>query len=327
MFLNRFRGDTVQAALRAAREALGADALVLSTRTVPAAGWRGLIGARVTELTAAAQRPPLSSDRHPKAPSPSEARAESELVARLEATGLERSLARHVTGSLPRGRRRGVSSLGLRTSLETELASLVAPAAAPGVDAFIGPPGAGKTTTIAKIAALARARGGARLGLIAADGFRVGAVDQLRLYADIIGAPLAVARTPLELERALDAAKRPLLVDTAGRSPNDDASRDMWRVLAGRAGVRLHLVLPASTSPWMATRIFDRFSDSGAMTLALTRMDEAGTIGPLVSVIRDRGYRVAYLGTGQNVPDDLDVATPASLAAWVAGDPQHGAVA
>ena len=84
---------------------------------------------------------------------------------------------------------------------------------------------------------------------MAADGFRVGAVEQLRLYADIIGAPFAVARTPAELERSLAATASPLLVDTAGRSLGDARAAAK---LAARCrpppGVRTHLVLPADTS-------------------------------------------------------------------------------
>ena len=91
------------------------------------------------------------------------------------------------------------------------------------VELFVGPPGAGKTTTIAKIAAQERARRGARLSLLAADGFRVGAVEQLRLYADIIGSPFAVARTPREIEQSLSRVARARCSSTP---PADRASDD-----------------------------------------------------------------------------------------------------
>jgi flagellar biosynthesis protein FlhF len=170
------------------------------------------------------------------------------------------------------------------------------------------------------MAAQERARSGKRLGLVAADGFRVGAVEQLRLYADILGSPLMVARDPGELSDLLDEARRPLLLDTAGRSPSDVASRDMLRVLTGRSDVRTHLVLAASTSPDLARRIFDRFEDARPSRIVLTKLDEAESLAALLPILREQQLPISYLGIGQNVPEDLHRATAAALAAWVSGE-------
>src|SRR5207244_1899501 len=98
------------------------------------------------------------------------------------------------------------------------------------------------------IAAQARGAGpSARHGVVAADGFRVGAVEQLRLYADIIGAPFAVARSGEELTRALgDLRRRPILVDTAGRSPRDEGAADILDALAPLVDVLATSGLPVS---------------------------------------------------------------------------------
>jgi flagellar biosynthesis protein FlhF len=283
------------------------------------------------EVTAAADRPPVSEDRHPAraakgAPRPLAeptdlVRAARGLAAKLEAAGFDPDLAREVSQSAPVRGRRGVTVDLIRRSLTDTLSPLAAEDAdfAP-IEVFVGPPGAGKTTTIAKIAAQERARNGRRLGLVAADGFRVGAVEQLRLYANILGAPLSVARTPFELEDALDAARGPLLLDTAGRSPSDEASRDMLRVLAGRRDVRTHLVLAAGTPRDAAHRILDRFADARPARIVLTKLDETETLAPIVPLLRDRALPVSFLGTGQGVPEDLERATAAALAAWVSGD-------
>ena len=330
MHLKRFRRETVKEALRAVREELGPDALILSTRVVAAPGVKGWFGRRVVEVTAATERPSLSDVRHPDAAPAIDRidRAGDELAAKLQAIGIDGALARDVIAALPARQRRGATVDLIRRTLADQLTALAAADDdyAP-IEVFVGPPGVGKTTTIAKLAAQERARHGRRLALMSADGFRVGAVEQLRLYADILGAPLAVARTPTELESALKGAKRPLLLDTAGRSPSDDVSREMLRVLAGRKGVRTHLVLAASTPPAAARRVLDRFEDARASRVVITKLDEVESCGPLVQVLRERELPISYLGVGQRVPEDLQRATAPALAAWVAGDARPGAVA
>jgi flagellar biosynthesis protein FlhF len=333
MHLKRYRSETVTDALRAVRAELGPDALVLSTRTVTATGVRGLLGRREIEITAAAERPERSEERHPASPRRAKARkpaerALHEITARLQASGLDASLAEQIAAQHPVNRRRGADLEGLKQTLAAELSTLASgdDTYAP-VEVFVGPPGVGKTTTIAKIAAQQRARHGQRLGLLSADGYRVGAIEQLRLYADILGAPFEAARTPDEFSRILADVKRPLLVDTAGRSPSDEVSKDMFRVLASRNDVRTHLVIPATTTARAAGRLFDRFADARPSRVALTRLDEAESIGALVSLLRERGLPLSYLGTGQNVPSDLQRATAPLLADWIMGDMTTGAVA
>ncbi len=334
MQLKRFRRKTLQEALRAVREELGPDALVLSTRDVMALGVRGWIGYRQVEVTAAAERSGVSEIRHPRTGadvewdddrratglSPDASRATAEIAARLRATGLDAETAAAVAEAHPADRRRGATAQSLSRTLADQMASLAAnDSTYAAVEVFVGPPGVGKTTTIAKIAAQERSRHGKRLSLVAADAFRVGAIEQLRLYADILGTPFSTARTPNELEAALDAGRRPLLLDTAGRSPADDVARDMFRILADRPGVRTHLVLAANTSRDLARRVFDRFEDAAPSRVVITKLDEAESLAGLVPVLRERSLPISYVGTGQNVPGDLERATPDVLASWVSG--------
>lgn len=334
MHLKRYRRATLKDALRAVREELGPDALVLSTREVTATGVRGLMGRREIELTAAAERPMVPDTRHSD-PEPAVAasrsrseRAIDQIAARLEASGLPADLAREIAKSHPVGRRRGADTDSLKETLARELSAIVAgdEPYAP-IEVFVGPPGVGKTTTIAKIAAQERARRGQRLALLGADGFRVGAIEQLRLYADILGAPFSAARTADEFARALDETAHPLLVDTAGRSPSDDVAKEMFRALGARTNVRTHLVIPATTPARSAERLFERFADARPTRVVLTRLDEADTIGPLVSVLLARQVPLSFFGTGQNVPVDLHRVTPTVLADWLMGEMVQGAVA
>jgi flagellar biosynthesis GTPase FlhF len=246
----------------------------------------------------------------------------ADVVARLVAAGLDRGLAAEVAAALPPKARRDPSERVLVETLAGRLAPLVAgPEPLAPIEVFVGPPGAGKTTTIAKLAAQVRARHGARPTLVAADGYRVGAVEQLRLYADILGLPFVVARTALDLERAMATAGRPMLVDTAGRSPADRGIRDLFDVLSGRPGVRTHLVLPAALSGPDAARVLDRYDAAAPGRVVLSKVDETESACAFVALLRSRELQVSWIGCGQSVPEDLVRATGCLLAAGLLGEP------
>lgn len=316
MYLKRFCKPTAREALAAVKRELGPDALVLSTELVTAGGWRGVVGARDVQITAAvdrrvsAPRPPLSSARPAATADP--------LVARLLAVGIDRMLAEAVVAAIPSGERRGVSDRRLRAVLASLLSGLAAvDDSLAGVDVFVGPPGVGKTTTIAKLAARERAGNGRTVGMVAADGFRAGAVEQLRVYATIIGAPFKVARTSRDLDRVLASGRQPMLVDTAGRSPDDSAVADVLQVLGRRRGIRTHLVMAADTSAASARRILDAYETARPERVVVTKADEAESMMPLLSVVRERGLPISFVANGQRVPDDLAQATPSLLAGAV----------
>ena len=349
----RFRAQTVEEAVNAARAALGGEPDVAATRMVPARGLRGLMGLREVEIDV--ETPHEPSVRRPRAVRPTgrpdgqpatgatadagpvsvglsavverlrqtRSTVQSErpdpLVAQLLSTGLDRGLATRVARAVPRGNRRQAPVSAIEAALATELGGLVSgdEPYAP-VELFVGPPGAGKTTTIAKIAARERARNGVRLSLLAADGFRVGAIEQLRLYADLIGSPFAVARTPAEIERSLAATASPILVDTAGRSIGDARALEVAQRLSALPGVRTHVVLPAGSSVRQAARLLDAYG-ARARRVVLTRLDEGDSVAPLLKLIAERDLTLSYLGTGQRVPDDLERASGAALAAHILG--------
>jgi flagellar biosynthesis protein FlhF len=321
MDVKEFRQPTVREAFRAIREDLGPDALVLSSDLVPARGWRGWMGLREVKVTAAppaggpARRPVVTERR----PADSQAPI-NHVAARLIAAGIAPDLANRAATRVPAKVQRGASLPTLKKALAEELAPLVSGEEAYSpVEIFIGPPGVGKTTTIAKIAAQARARQGRLLGMVAADAFRAGAVEQLRTYAAIIGSPFRIARSAEDFGRALGNGRQPMLVDTAGRSHAEAGIRDLHR-LVGKRPVRTHLVIAADTSVKTATRILDAYQDAGPDRCVISKIDEADSLMPLLGLLQARGLPVSYLTAGQRVPEDLDVATPAALAATLLRD-------
>jgi flagellar biosynthesis protein FlhF len=320
MHLKRYRGKTLKDALRAVRQDLGPGALVLSTQVVQDRGPRGWIGGTVIEIAAAIERPDVSDLRH-TVKEPLDRHVEA-LAARLGASGLEASVARAVAESHPAEHRRLAGAADLHSTLAEQLRGLAAldDDFAP-VEVFVGPPGAGKTTTIAKIAAQERARTRRPVALVAADGFRPGAVDQLRCYANVLGAPFRAARSASELGAALDAARHPAFVDTAGRSPSDPELADLIGVFEPRKNVRTHLVLAANTTPTLANRLLDKFMPFKPSRVVITKLDEAESVLPLFNVLRERALLISFLAMGQRVPEDLERATPASLAAALLQEP------
>jgi flagellar biosynthesis protein FlhF len=328
MHVKRLYRATVREALLAARQELGPGALVLSTEYVPAPGWRGWIGQRVVRLTAATERPAgdaeVSADRT-DASAPRHARVtgpQAGVIARLQAAGLDAALAEAVALRMSPADCRGGSAAALRRALAVELEGLTpAGDASARCEVFVGPPGVGKTTTVAKLAAQARTAGAANFRVIAADAFRPGAIDQLRCYAGVIGVPFHMARSADELDRALASTRRPALVDTAGRAPDDPAVQGLLDVLGQRPGVRTHLVLPADAAASTARRVLDRYAAVKPSCVILTRLDEAESAIPVFNAVRERGLPISFLAAGQRVPEDLQRATPASLAAALLHEP------
>lgn len=337
MHVKRVYQPTVREALAEVRAHLGPDALVLSTELVPAPGWRGWMGRRVVRLTAAAERPGESPSAPPLAPvelseprpavtprrhrSPDDS-ARAGVIARLMAVGMDATLATLVAARMTDAECRGGSDRALRRALSAELEPMSGVSAEyERCEVFVGPPGVGKTTTIAKIAAQERVRRRRSLNLVAADGFRAGAIEQLRGYAEIMAVPFRAARNAEELQQALAFARNPILVDTPGRSAADADETSMFELLCSRRHVRTHLVLAADTSVASARRIFDRYARLQPARVVITKLDECESVTPLLGIVREQGLPVSYLTTGQRIPEDLWRATPASLAAALLREP------
>lgn len=328
MEIRRYRATNVKEGAVWARTELGPDAVVLSTKRVHRMSWLPWLGGREVEITAAVQ--PDVSVARPQVPE-SEPRSTvdpsvTELVARLRAGNVDDDLAFEIAEGIPPARRRGMGYDGLIKALAERFTPLVAADPQPKpIEIFVGPPGMGKTTTIAKIAAQTRARAGMTVGLIAADGYRVGAVEQLRLYADIIGAPFTVATTASDLELAIGARQQPVLVDTAGRPPHDQAMRDLFSAFSGREDIRTHLVLDAGQSSRQISNAVRAYRTTRPDRMIVTKLDQVGSLGPLLRVLRETRIPVSYLCAGQCVPEDLQPASPKLFATSVLGEiPRSG---
>ncbi|MCH7987863.1 MAG: flagellar biosynthesis protein FlhF [Planctomycetes bacterium] len=191
------------------------------------------------------------------------------------------------------------------------------------VVALVGATGVGKTTTIAKLAANFRLRDGIKMGLVTVDTYRIAAVEQLRTYAEIIDLPMKVVTNPLEMRRALDelVGLDLVLIDTAGRSPRDDLQiQELKRLLVEANVDEVHLVMSMTSSMRTLEATAEKFSAANTTSIIATKLDEAASMGTLLSLARKIPLPISYLTTGQDVPDDIESARPERIARLVLGE-------
>ena len=182
----------------------------------------------------------------------------------------------------------------------------------PRVIFFIGPT-VGKTTTIAKIASKYKMESNQKVAFITADTYRIAATEQLRVYANILDAPMSIVYSPDELNAA--AAKIMdydlIFVDTAGFSHKNETQReDMKRLINGLApeyDKEVYLVLSATTKYHDLLEIVDSYHEISAFKLIFTKLDETTAYGNILNIKLYSGADLSYVTNGQNVPADLEV--------------------
>ena len=192
----------------------------------------------------------------------------------------------------------------------------------PHIVALIGPTGVGKTTTIAKLAANLKLREKRRVGLITIDTFRIAAIDQLKRYADILGAPLKVVGSPEDIRGAIDGMSDCdfILIDTAGRSPKDSLKLvELKQFMTYAQPDDVFLVLSTTSCESAVELAVEEFSKVRVDKLIFTKLDEAAQLGVVLNVCRKIGKGLAYVTNGQDVPDDIEEGHGKKLANLILG--------
>lgn len=190
----------------------------------------------------------------------------------------------------------------------------------PRIVAVVGPTGVGKTTTIAKIAALYALNRRVSVAMVTMDNFRVGAVEQLKTYAKIMDLPLEVAGNSQELGKALarHSDKDLIMIDTAGRSPKDSERLDELKgYLEAHNGIDVYLCLSATTRTREIDEIIATFGTLPITKLLFTKLDESRSLGCIVDTYLKHKVPLSYFSTGQKVPEDIEVANSRKLASLV----------
>lgn len=183
----------------------------------------------------------------------------------------------------------------------------------PLVITFVGPTGSGKTTTLAKIAAHCCLNKNRKVSIITADTYRIAAIEQIRMFADIIKVGLHVVFSPDEIAEAMKscASDDLVLIDTAGRSQrNDEHMDDLKELLSAFGPDEIHLVMSATTKDSDLCDIVNRYRSLNINRLIFTKLDETVKLGNIFNIVSEAAVPVSYFTFGQSVPDDIELAHP-----------------
>ncbi|MGA7179844.1 MAG: flagellar biosynthesis protein FlhF [Thiobacillaceae bacterium] len=341
MNVKRYVAPNARDALSRIRQELGPDAVVVTSREVP--GGVEFMAARYTDLAkdAPTQTPQrelneqataglmvelkgikqlikgqlanlswsVDKRRHPM---------RVEMVQTLLIAGFSPWLARSLAARMPRGMDVQGMNRWLRAVLIRNLPAWNKPDSIwmrGGTWALVGPTGAGKTTTLAKLATRAAdVLGANQVALVTMDAYRIGAYDQARTYADLLNVELIKVNAAENLAAALATVrhKKVVLLDTPGLSPRDERIVHLLEVLSSVGAHRL-LVMPSGVQGPVVEATLAAYGGHGLAACILSKLDEGGLLGPALDGLIRHRLPVACLASGQRVPEDLYPAQPQAL--------------
>jgi flagellar biosynthesis protein FlhF len=192
-----------------------------------------------------------------------------------------------------------------------------------GAVVLVGPTGVGKTTTIAKLAGRLSLLEKKKVGLITIDTYRIGAVEQLKTYADIMNIPFKVVFTMKEMEKAVESMKScdVILIDTTGRSCKNTMQISELRAFIEKVNTdNIHLVISCTTKNRDVTSIVEGYKALNYNNVIITKLDETSTYGSMLNILDAAKKPLSFITTGQNVPDDIKTITAAEVSSLVVGE-------
>lgn len=356
MIIKKYLADNINEALSRIKMELGPDAIIVSRRNVKQKGFMGMFLPKRLEITAALDDSPRKEavpiqKTEPVIESEGKKEVEKELS---EVKEILQKLVEDKEKTAKKDRKIGIRKLLLERDVSEDVLNCIAedarkrekyqnisrlpdsalldeinevikvgPAREGRIHAFIGPTGVGKTTTIAKVAAIEALNTRQKIGLVTIDTYRIGAVEQLKIYADILGLPFEVINNTDDIEKSLDNLRDcdRIFVDTTGRSIKNVMQLSELKLYLDRIKPdTTYLVVSMTTKYHDLIQALRSFEAMDYTNLILTKFDETTTYGSVLNVAYNTKAPVSYITTGQNVPDDIKEATREKLLDLLTGE-------
>lgn len=320
MMTKKYTANTIQDAMNLAKIELGNDVTLIDKKEVRKAGIRGFFSKKNIEVTIAWEKKDIVEQADLK----KEIEQLKAIISNIAFDGkndndidkicknllnldLNQELVDDIRKNLQEMKYNGIDTSRnlvecLKHKIKIENQDMV------GKVALVGPPGVGKTTTIAKLAAKLVFEESKKVGVITIDTYRIGAVEQLKIYTDIMNIPFKGVISPDEMEVALDEMKDcdVVLIDTTGRGYRNSMQISEIKNFIDRAETdNIHLVLNCTIRENDTRAIIDSYKIVNFKSLVITKLDETITYGSIFNIMNYAQKPISYITTGQNVPDDI----------------------
>ncbi|MGE5628548.1 MAG: flagellar biosynthesis protein FlhF [Solirubrobacterales bacterium] len=337
MIIKRYIVNNMNEAMIKIKQDLGPEALIISQRKIRKQGIMGFFSKKVFEVTAA-----LENEKPITKPDMSftvikEMRDMKEMLNNVISTGNSSPVMNELNkllSSLDLNERtiakivdmynKMDDTMNQSQKLQTVLRNMVKTDSQrkSRVEILVGPTGVGKTTTIAKLAGRFSLYDKMKVGLITIDTYRIGAVEQLRTYAEIMNLPFKVVMSLKEMEAAVEEMNScdVILVDTTGRSCKNAMQISELRAYISRINAdSIYLVMSCTTKNSDIDIITKGYKELDYNGVILTKLDETSTYGSILNILESSGKPLSYVTTGQNVPDDIRILSKDEISKIILG--------
>jgi flagellar biosynthesis protein FlhF len=346
MIIKRYLARTMKEALNKIGEELGKEAVIISQRKIKRPGFKGLFSSKIFEVTAATdskdtpirEKQDVGSSMLLKEVEEMksmmstlmvnsnklafEAVSEkSEIHNFLAELDVEEEVIENIIDNLSKS---GSQEMWKDSLVEIikEMVSVQVPTME-GTVALIGPTGVGKTTSIAKMAGRLALIEKKKVGLITVDTYRIGAVEQLKTYAEIMNIPFKVVFSIGEMESAIESMKGcdVILVDTTGRSSKNTMQISELRAFIDKAKAsKVHLVISSTTKNKDIKIITEGYKSINYDYVIITKLDETSTYGSILNICYKAKAPISFITTGQSVPEDIKTPTESEILNLILGE-------